>query len=72
MQQQQQQSCFICSPLNAHLDQQNVNVNLGWRARQPSLDLRSKEGFARQCYTLVSMKHYVYPVNYVQLNSKII
>lgn len=30
------------------------------------------EGFARQCYTLVSMKHYVYPVNYVQLKSKII
>lgn len=58
-------------PLNTSLDQQNVlYAHRGWRARQPSLDLRSKEGLARQCYTLVSMKHYVYPVNKVQLKSK--
>ena len=47
-------------------------AHLGWRVRQPSLDLRSKDDFAHQCYTLVSMKHYVYPVNIVQLKSKII
>lgn len=32
----------------------------------------AKRAFARQCYTLVSMKHYVDPVYNVQLKSKII
>lgn len=49
----------------------SMNFVFGWRVRQPPLDLRSKEGSARQCYTLVSMKHYVYPVIIVKLKSEI-
>lgn len=61
-------SSFMCSPLNSN--QLNVTHILVGEYVSHLLTSGAKRALPDQCYTLVSMKHYVHPVNYIRLKPK--
>lgn len=58
----------MCSPLNSN--QLNVTHILVGEYVSHLLTSGAKRALPDQCYTLVSMKHYVHPVNYIRLKTK--
>lgn len=58
----------MCSPLNSN--QLNVTHILVGEYVSHLLTSGAKRALPDQCYTLVSMKHYVHPVNYIRLKPK--